>query len=143
MSVSGLLWIVQTKTIIIMKNLTKTVALAAFALAVVGVVRAEDGVAGKWKAEFDSQVGKQKYTFEFKVQGANVTGILSATLAGIGLAAVPDYVAAERPQLIRVLPDVPGPCFDVHLVYADALRQAKRVAAFRDFLVRSAKDWRY
>jgi len=73
----------------------------------------------------------------------NVTGILSATLSGIGIAAVPDYVAAERPELIRVLPDVPGPSFDVHLVYADALRQAKRVAAFRDFLVRSAKDWRY
>ena len=73
----------------------------------------------------------------------NVTGILSATMAGIGLAAVPDYVAAERPQLIRVLPDIPGPCFDVHLVYADALRQAKRVAAFRDFLVRSSRDWRY
>ena len=49
---------------------------------------------------------------------------------------MPDYVAAERPQLIRVLPDVPGPSFDVHLVYADALRQSKRVAAFRDFLVR-------
>jgi DNA-binding transcriptional LysR family regulator len=73
----------------------------------------------------------------------NVTGILSATLAGIGIAAVPDYVAAERPQLVRVLPDTPGPCFDVHLVYADALRQAKRVAAFRDFLVRSARDWKY
>jgi len=73
----------------------------------------------------------------------NVTGILSAALAGIGLAAIPDYVAAEHKQLVRVLPDVPGPSFDVHLVYADALRQAKRVAAFRDFLVRSAKDWRY
>jgi DNA-binding transcriptional LysR family regulator len=73
----------------------------------------------------------------------NVTGILSATESGIGVAAVPDYVAADRPHLIRVLPDVPGPCFDVHLVYADALRQAKRVAAFRDFLVRSAKDWKY
>jgi DNA-binding transcriptional LysR family regulator len=73
----------------------------------------------------------------------NVTGILSATLAGIGVAAVPDYVAAEHPSLVRLLPDVPGPCFDVHLVYADALRQAKRVAAFRDFLVRAAKDWKY
>ncbi|MDB6098094.1 MAG: LysR family transcriptional regulator [Gammaproteobacteria bacterium] len=73
----------------------------------------------------------------------NVTGILSATEAGIGLSAVPDYVAAERPHLIRVLPAIAGPCFDVHLVYADALRQAKRVAAFRDFLVRSARDWRY
>lgn len=73
----------------------------------------------------------------------NVTGILQATEAGIGLAAVPDYVAADRPHLIRVLPDIPGPTFEVHLVYADALRQSKRVAAFRDFLVRSARDWRF
>jgi DNA-binding transcriptional LysR family regulator len=73
----------------------------------------------------------------------NVTGILQATEAGIGLAAVPDYVAADRPHLIRVLPDLPGPTFEVHLVYADALRQSKRVAAFRDFLVRAARDWKY
>ena len=73
----------------------------------------------------------------------NVTGILGAALSGMGIAAVPDYVAAEHPELIKVLPDVPGPSFDVHLVYADALRQSKRVAAFREFLVREAKDWRY
>jgi len=73
----------------------------------------------------------------------NVTGILGAALSGLGLATVPDYVAAAHPELVRVLPDVPAPCFDVHLVYADALRQSKRVAAFRDFLVREAKDWRY
>ncbi|HEY5346847.1 MAG TPA: LysR family transcriptional regulator [Rhizomicrobium sp.] len=73
----------------------------------------------------------------------NVTGILQATESGIGIAAVPDYVAAERAELVRVLPDVPGPSFDVHLVYADALRQSKRVAAFRDFLVRKSKDWHY
>jgi DNA-binding transcriptional LysR family regulator len=73
----------------------------------------------------------------------NVTGILQATEAGIGIAAVPDYVAAERPHLLRVLPDIPGPTFEVHLVYADALRQSKRVAAFRDFLVRSSRDWKF
>jgi DNA-binding transcriptional LysR family regulator len=73
----------------------------------------------------------------------NVTGILQATEAGIGLAAVPDYVAADRPQLVRVLPDIPGPTFEAHLVYADALRQSKRVAAFRDFLVRAAREWKY
>lgn len=73
----------------------------------------------------------------------NVTGILQAAIKGLGIATVPDYVAVEHPQLIRVLPDVPGPSFDVHLVYADALRQSKRVAAFRDFLVRESKDWRY
>jgi DNA-binding transcriptional LysR family regulator len=73
----------------------------------------------------------------------NMMGILQATESGLGLAAVPDYVAAERPNLVRVLPDIMGPSFDVHLVYADALRQSKRVAAFRDFLVKAAKDWHY
>ena len=38
---------------------------------------------------------------------------------------------------------IDGPSFDAHLVYCDALRQSKRVGAFRDFLVRSARDWRF
>ena len=73
----------------------------------------------------------------------NITGILQATEAGLGIGVVPDYVAAQHPELERVLPDVAAPGFDVHLVYADALRQSKRVAAFRDFAVKSSKDWQY
>ena len=73
----------------------------------------------------------------------NITGILQAVEAGLGIGVVPDYVAAEHTNLVRVLPDVPAPGFDVHLVYADALRQSKRVAAFRDFLVKGSKDWQY
>ena len=73
----------------------------------------------------------------------NVTGILQAVEAGLGIGVVPDYVAAQYPGLERVLPDVDAPGFDVHLVYADALRQSKRVAAFRDFAVKASKDWQY
>ena len=73
----------------------------------------------------------------------NITGILQATEAGLGIGVVPDYVAAQHPELERVLPDVAAPGFDVHLVYADALRQSKRVAAFRDFAVKSSRDWQY
>ena len=73
----------------------------------------------------------------------NITGILQAAEAGLGIGVVPDYVAAEHPELERVLPDVAAPGFDVHLVYADALRQSKRVAAFRDFAVKGSKDWQY
>jgi hypothetical protein len=29
---------------------------------------------GKWTAEFDTQIGAQKYTYEFHVDGATVTG---------------------------------------------------------------------
>jgi len=57
-----------------MKNFTKTIGLAAMALAVAGVIRAEDSVVGKWKTEFDSQIGTQKYTYEFKMDGTNLVG---------------------------------------------------------------------
>ena len=73
----------------------------------------------------------------------NITGILQATEAGLGIGVVPDFVAAEHPKLERILPEVNAPGFDVHLVYADALRQSKRVAAFRDFAVKSSKDWQF
>ena len=73
----------------------------------------------------------------------NITGILQAVEAGLGIGVVPDFVAASHTNLVPVLPEVPAPDFDVHLVYADALRQSKRVAAFRDFLVKGSKDWQY
>jgi hypothetical protein len=55
-------------------KITKALTLTACALAFVGTAGAQDTVAGKWKAEFDSQIGQQKYTFDFKVAGTNLTG---------------------------------------------------------------------
>lgn len=52
----------------------KTLILVACALAFAGTVRAGENIAGKWKGQFDSQIGLQKYTFEFKVDGTNLTG---------------------------------------------------------------------
>jgi hypothetical protein len=57
-----------------MKKTVKTIALTALALAFAGRAGAQDAVAGKWKGEFDSQIGLQKYTFDFKVAGTNLTG---------------------------------------------------------------------
>jgi len=57
-----------------MKNIVKITGLAAFALAFVGTAQAQDTVTGKWQGQFDSQIGVQKYTYEFKVDGTNVTG---------------------------------------------------------------------
>ena len=39
-------------------------------------------ISGKWTAEFDSQVGLQKYTYEFKVDGKNITGKATANIGG-------------------------------------------------------------
>jgi DNA-binding transcriptional LysR family regulator len=73
----------------------------------------------------------------------NVTGIAQAVEAGLGIGVMPDYVAVQYPGLERVLPEVDAPGFDVHLVYADALRQSKRVAAFRDFAAKASRDWQF
>jgi FKBP-type peptidyl-prolyl cis-trans isomerase 2 len=39
-------------------------------------------VAGKWQAEFDTQIGKQKYIYDFKVDGAKLTGKAIGDIAG-------------------------------------------------------------
>jgi hypothetical protein len=61
-----------------MKIHSKAITLAAliltFALAFGLALGGEQTVAGKWKGQFDSQIGIQKYTFEFKVDGTNLTG---------------------------------------------------------------------
>ena len=58
-----------------MNKSIKTVALASLALAlVVPAWSADESFVGKWKAEFDSQVGKQKYTFEFKLEDGKLAG---------------------------------------------------------------------
>ena len=58
-----------------MKNSTFTIALLALASGAIALAAsAEDSIAGKWKGQFDSQIGVQKYTFEFKVDGDKLTG---------------------------------------------------------------------
>ena len=61
-----------------MKNIIKITGLAAVALAFVGTASAQGNIAGKWKSQFDSQIGTQNYTFEFKVDGTNLTGKASS-----------------------------------------------------------------
>lgn len=51
----------------------RIVALAVVALTAVVSVLAAD-VTGKWTAEFDTQIGVQKYIYEFKVDGTKLTG---------------------------------------------------------------------
>ena len=48
------------------------VALALCAVSLVPL-RAAD-ISGKWTASFDTQIGKQNYTYDFKVTGTTMTG---------------------------------------------------------------------
>jgi hypothetical protein len=48
--------------------------LLAGMLATLALVVSAADLTGRWKAEFDTQVGVQKYTFEFKADGEKLTG---------------------------------------------------------------------
>jgi len=56
-----------------MNNKLKAVLLACLICLCAAAVYAA-GVDGKWKAEFDTQVGVQKYIFTFKAEGEKLTG---------------------------------------------------------------------
>ena len=62
-------------------HLRKAFALAVLVLMGVVCIYAAD-ITGTWTAEFDTQVGLQKYTYEFKVEGTKLTGKAIADIAG-------------------------------------------------------------
>lgn len=72
----------------------------------------------------------------------NVFAMLRAVEAGLGIADLPDYVATDAPALVRVLPELTGPAFDLYFVYPSDLRRSARVAAFRDFLTQEVGSLR-
>lgn len=65
-------------------------------------------------------------------------GLLHAVENGAGIASLPDYLARpllESGRIARVLPTLDGPANDAYFVYPEELRNSKRIAAFRDFIL--------
>jgi DNA-binding transcriptional LysR family regulator len=60
---------------------------------------------------------------------------LLAIRSGAGIGAIPDYAMSENTDLVRIMTDLKGPKIDVFFVYPEELRNSKRVAVFRDFLL--------
>ena len=58
-----------------------------------------------------------------------------AIRSGLGIGVLPDWMRDELDGLVRLLPDLKSPKIDVFFVYPEELRNSKRVAVFRDFLL--------
>ena len=65
----------------------------------------------------------------------SVYGIFRAVESGLGIGSLPDYLTGSMPDLVRVLPEFEGPTLETWLVYPESMRNSKRVAVFRDFLI--------
>ncbi len=72
----------------------------------------------------------------------NITALVTSVAAGLGIGGLPDYLAAMQPNLVRLLPENPGPDLDVFFIYPADLRRSKRIAAFRQYLIDQAADWK-
>ncbi len=64
----------------------------------------------------------------------NIYGIFKAVMAGVGLAALPEYISQEANHLVE------GPPIEAYFVYPEELKNSKRIAVFRDFLLRKISE---
>ena len=74
------------------------------------------------------------------LQVNSIYAIYRAVESGLGIAALPDFLVDGTKELTRVLPDMDGPKVDAYFVYAEELRHSKRIAVFRDFLVKKVAE---
>ena len=89
------------------------------------------------------KVGKEKGKRRPKFRVNSIYGMSLSIENGAGLASLPDYMVADKPHLVRVLPNLEGPSYQTYFVYTEAFKNDRRLEVFRDFLYNEAKDWHF
>ena len=85
-----------------------------------------------WLAEFARRGGPARRAV---LEANSLHAMLAAVQAGIGIAALPDYLTREVEGLVQVLPEAKTPAVEMFFVYPEELRNSKRVSVFRDYLI--------
>jgi DNA-binding transcriptional LysR family regulator len=85
-----------------------------------------------WLAEAGRRPGNPRRAL---LEVNSIYAVLLSIRSGMGIGALPDYIVSENPDLVHVLTELKGPKVDVFFVYPEELRNSKRVAVFRDFLL--------
>lgn len=86
----------------------------------------------RWLLELEAAPGQARKPV---ITLNTVYGVYRAVQAGIGIAALPDYLGQSDATLTRILPELEGKKVDAYFVYPREMRDARRITAFRDFLV--------
>jgi len=73
----------------------------------------------------------------------SVYGLLLAVQSGVGLAALPDYITVNIPNISKVLPSIEGPHTEAYFVYPESLKNVARVVAFRNFIFSKVSEWTF
>ena len=76
---------------------------------------------------------ERRLTQRFNIN--SVYGMFTAVQSNLGIAALPDYMAEGNEDIARILPDHKGPPVQAYFCYPEELRNSKRIAVFRDFMI--------
>ena len=93
-----------------------------------------------WVLKLGAKEGKKRKSV-MKVN--SVYGLLLAVQSGVGLAALPDYITHNIPNLTKVLPEEPGKPTETHFVYPASLKTNARLMAFRNFIFSKVSEWKF
>ena len=85
--------------------------------------------------------GREPLKPAFRANG--IVAMKYAIRAGLGIGVIPDFLSEDESDLVPVLRDIELPALPIFFVYAQEMRQSKRLNVFRDFLVAQSKKWKY
>ena len=87
------------------------------------------------------EVGRDSDTPRRPILRVNsVYGIYRAVRSGLGIASMPEYMIPSDVNLVNVLPELSGPVTTAYFAYPEEMRHSKRIAVFRDFLLRKVAE---
>ena len=93
-----------------------------------------------WVLRIGSKDGKKRKSV-MKVN--SVYGLLLAVQSGVGLAALPDYIAHNKSGIVKILPNEPGKPTETHFVYPSSMKNNARLVAFRNFIFSKVNEWKF
>ena len=73
----------------------------------------------------------------------SLLSVKKAVQKGAGIALLPDYMVDKESGLVQILLDMEMPSFDTYFCYPEAMKNAAKLNAFRDFIFAKARTWNY
>ena len=90
-----------------------------------------------WLAQAGRRAGQPRRAL---LEVNSLHAMAQAVRAGVGVAALPNWMSEEMDGLQPILADLKAPKVDVFFVYPEELRNSKRVSVFRDFLLSEMQE---
>lgn len=70
------------------------------------------------------------------IQINSISAILQAVKGGAGIAVLPDFMIKDDPDIVPILTNVKSEKVDMYFVYPEERRHSRRIALFRDFVLK-------